>query len=88
MIDRYLPVPVWNNRVGQGEPIGFRHGQHVVAWPYGFDLARLPLPDYRAGDRVQFVRDETCAHEGVVRMVLLCGGRYGPLDRVEELIGQ
>jgi hypothetical protein len=88
MIDRYLPVPVWNNRVGQWEPIDFRHGQHVAAWPDGFELARLPLPDYRDGDRVQFVRDETCAREGVVRMVLLRGGGYGPLDRVEELIQQ
>ena len=64
------------------------HGQHVAAWPDGFELARLPLPDYRDGDRVQFVRDETCAREGVVRMVLLRGGGYGPLDRVEELIQQ
>jgi hypothetical protein len=60
----------------------------VSTWPRGFDLARLPLPDYRDGDRVQFVRDETCAREGVVRMVMLRGGAYGPLDQVEELIGQ
>jgi hypothetical protein len=88
MTDRYLPVPVWNNRVGQWEPIDFQLGQHVVAWPDGFDLARLPLPDYRDGDRVQFVRDETCAREGVVRMVLLRGSEYGPLDQVEALIQQ
>ena len=88
MNDRYFPVPVWNNRVGQWEPIDFRHGQRVAAWPDGFDPARLPLPDYRDGDRVQFVRDETCAREGVVRMVLLRGGAYGPLDRVEALIEQ
>jgi len=80
--DRYLTVPVWNNRVGHWEPIDFRHGQCVAAWPDGFDLARLPVPDYRDGDRVQCVRDETCACEGVVRMVLLRGGTYGPLDRV------
>ena len=86
MTDRYLPVPVWNNRVGQWEPVDFRHGQHVAAWPNGCDLARLPLPDYRDGDRVQFVRDETCTREGVVRMVLLRGGAYGPFDHVEELI--
>jgi hypothetical protein len=49
MTDRYLPVTVWNNRVGQWEPIDFRHEQHIVAWPDGFDLARLPLPDYRDG---------------------------------------
>ncbi len=61
MTDRYLPVPVWNNRLGQWEPVDFRHGQHLTVWPDGFDLARLPLPDYREGDRVQFVRDETCA---------------------------
>lgn len=86
MTDRYLAVPVWNNRVGYWEPLDFRHGQRVVAWPDGFDLARLPLPDYRDGDRVQCVRDETCAREGVVRMVLLHGGSYSPLDHVEALI--
>jgi len=26
MIDRYLPVPVWNNRLGHWEPVDFRHG--------------------------------------------------------------
>jgi hypothetical protein len=86
--DRYLPVPVWNNRIGQWEPIDFRHGQRVAAWPNGFDPARLPLPDYRDGDRVQFVRDETCAREGVVKMVQLRGGAYGSLERVEALIEQ
>jgi len=88
MTDRYLPVPVWNISIGQWEPIDFRHGQHVASWPTGCDPARLPLPDYRDGDRVQFVRDETCAREGVIRMVLLRGGSYGPYDRVEELIQQ
>jgi hypothetical protein len=88
MTDRYLPVPVWNNRVGCWEPIDFRQGQRVAAWPDGFDPTRLPWPDYRDGDRVQFVRDETCAREGVVRMVMLRGGSYGPLDQVEELIRQ
>ena len=88
MTDRYLPVPVWSNRIGQWEPLDFRHGQRVVAWPNGFDPARLPLPDYRDGDRVQFVRDETCAREGVVKMVLLRGGAYGSLERVEDLIEQ
>lgn len=88
MTDQYLPVPVWNNRIGQWESIDFRRGQRVVAWPNGFNPARLPLPDYRDGDRVQFVRDETCAREGVVKMVLLHGGAYGPLERVEELIEQ
>lgn len=37
---------------------------------------------------MQFVRDETCAREGVVRMVMLRGGVYGPLERVEEFIEQ
>ena len=37
---------------------------------------------------MQFVRDETCAREGVVRMVMLRGGAYGPCDPVEELTGQ
>lgn len=88
MRDRYLPVPVWNNRVGQWKPIDFRHGQHVAVWPDGFELARLPLPDYRDGDRVKFVRDETCARERVVHLVRLRGGAYGPFDQVEELIQQ
>ena len=88
MTDYYLPVPVWNNRIGQWEPIDFRQGQRVAAWPNGIDPARLPLPDYRDGDRVQFVRDETCAREGVVKMVLLRGGAYGSLERVEDLIEQ
>jgi len=78
--DRHLPVPVWNNRIGQWEPLDFRHGQYVAAWPGGFDPARLLQPDYRDGDRVQFVRDETRAREGVVRMVFLRGGTYGTLD--------
>jgi hypothetical protein len=58
MADRHLPVLVWNNRVGQWEPVDFRLGQLVVVWPDVFYVARLPLPDYRDGDRVQFVRDE------------------------------
>ena len=88
MNDHYLPVPVWNNRIGQWEPLDFRQGQRVISWPNGFDPARMPLPDYRDGDRVQFVRDETCAREGVVKMVLLRGGAYSPLERVEALIEQ
>ena len=86
--DMYLPVPVWNNRLGHWEPVDFRYRQRVTTWPDGFDLARLPQPEYRDGDRVQFVRDETCAREGVVRMVMLHGGTYGPLERVEDLIEQ
>jgi len=88
MTDRYLPVPVWNNRIGQWEPLDFRQGQRAAAWPGGFDLARLPVSDYRDGDHVKFVRDETCAREGMVRMVLLRGGTYNPLDQVEVLIEQ
>jgi hypothetical protein len=86
MTDRYLPVPVWNNQLGQWEPIDFRQGQRVTAWPDGFNPARLRQPDYRDGDRVQFVRDETCSREGVVRMVMLRGGAYSPLERVEVLM--
>ncbi len=88
MNDHYLPVPVWNSRLGHWEPVDFRHGQHVTIWPEEIDVTRLPQPEYRDEDRVQFVRDETCAREGVVRMVMLLGGAYGPLDRVEELIEQ
>ena len=48
---------------------------------------RIPW-EYRDGDRVQFVRDETCAREGEIRLVMMRGGAYGPLDGVEELIVQ
>lgn len=80
MTDHYLPVPVWNNRIGQWEPLDFRRGQRVVSWPDGFDPSRLPQLDYRDGDRVQFVRDETCAREGVVKMVRLAWRRIRPLE--------
>ncbi|QBD83106.1 hypothetical protein EPA93_46955 [Ktedonosporobacter rubrisoli] len=85
LTDRYLPVPMWNNRTGQWEPVDFRHGQKVVAWPTDFDPSRLPAPEYRDGDRVQFIRDETCTREGVVRMVLLRGGTFGAFDSLAAL---
>ncbi len=88
MTDRYLPVPVWNNRSGAWEPLDFRHGQKVVHWPEGFDPGLIPKPTYRDGDHVQFVRDETCAREGMVRMVLAQGGAYGPFDPIAEIIQQ
>ncbi len=84
--DHYLPTPVWNTDLGQWEAIDFHDGQIVVAWPEGFDPSRLPAPAYRDGDRVQFVRDETCAREGIVQMVMLRGGTYGPFDRIENVI--
>lgn len=68
-----MPVPVWNNLIGQWEAVDFQHGQRVVNWPAGFDATLLPAPAYSDGDRVQFVRDETCAREGVVRQVLFQG---------------
>ena len=71
MAERDLVVPVWNSMMGRWEPVDFRNGQHVVAWPYGFRQELLPIPDYQEGDRVQFVRDETCAREGVVRLAVL-----------------
>ncbi|HEY6542914.1 MAG TPA: hypothetical protein VIZ18_18365 [Ktedonobacteraceae bacterium] len=86
MTDHYLPVPVWNNRLGCWQPVDFPHEQRVTIWPDGFDPARLPQPEYRDGERVQFVRNEACAREGVVRMVMLRGGGYGPLERVEQQI--
>ncbi len=43
----------------------------MVDWPHSFRHELLPFPEYQEGDRVQFVRDETCAREGVVRLVLL-----------------
>src|SRR5581483_5730482 len=74
MAQRYIRVPVWDRMGNWWEPVDFRCGQQVVDWPDGFDPRTLPTPDYRAGDHVQFVRDETCAREGVVRQVLLQGG--------------
>ncbi|HEY7419436.1 MAG TPA: hypothetical protein VH593_29915, partial [Ktedonobacteraceae bacterium] len=88
MTETYLPVPVWNSSMGMWEPVDFRHGQRVVSWPGGFDPTSLPTPEYSDGDRVQFVRDETCTREGIVRRVLLRGGTYGPLDDRDEIIQQ
>lgn len=82
----YLPVPVWNSSTGMWEPIDFRQGQRVGSWPDGFDPATLPDPEYHDRDRVQFVCDETCACEGVIRRVPLRGGIYGPLEDREEVI--
>ena len=73
MAERSVPVPVWNSTIGSWEPIDFRNGQQVVAWPHGFRQELLPIPEYHEGDRVQFVRDETCAREGAVRRVLFQG---------------
>lgn len=56
----------------------------MVAWPHGFRHELLPIPDYQEGDRVQFVRDETCAREGVVRLVLLQGDLSRFQDEQEE----
>jgi hypothetical protein len=71
MAEKDLVVPVWNRMIGRWEPVDFRNGQHVVEWPYGFRQELLPFPEYQEGDHVQFVRDETCAREGVVRLALL-----------------
>jgi hypothetical protein len=73
MAERDRVVPVWNRMIGRWEPVDFRNGQHVVAWPHGFRQELLPVPDYQEGDRVQFVRDETCARDGTVRLVLFQG---------------
>src|ERR1700730_154577 len=86
MTERYLPVPVWDRVTGWWEAVDFRHGQRVVEWPESFDPRMLPVPDYRDGDRVQFVRDETCAREGVVRRVLLQGGMYSSLQKRDTII--
>ena len=86
MPERYLPVPVWDRVTQWWEPVDFRAGQRVVAWPEDFDPRTLPMPEYRDGDRIQFVRDETCAREGVVRRVLLQGGRYSPMDERDTII--
>lgn len=86
MAERYLPVPVWDRELAWWRAIDFRAGQCVVAWPEGFDPHTLPLPDYRDGDRVQFVRDEICAREGTVHRVFLQGGSYSLLEERDALI--
>ncbi len=73
MAAREFPVPVWNGMMGRWEPVDFHNGQRVVQWPDGFNARLLPVPDYQEGDRVQFVRDECCAREGTVRLVLFQG---------------
>ena len=59
--------------MGSWEPIDFRNGKRVVEWPHGFSPQLLPIPEYHEGDRVQFVRDETCARDGTVLLVLFQG---------------
>jgi hypothetical protein len=86
MTEKYLPVPVWNGSAGNWEPVDFRNGQRMVNWPDGFDPTSLPVPEYNDGDRVQFVRDETCTREGIVRQVLSRGGVYGPLEDRDDAI--
>lgn len=71
MSEKYYAVPVWNGAEGRWEAVDFRRGQRVVGWPKGFAADSLPIPEYNPGDHVQFIRDETCAREGVVRLVLL-----------------
>ncbi|HLZ63402.1 MAG TPA: hypothetical protein VKR06_41235 [Ktedonosporobacter sp.] len=86
MTERYLPVPIWNSAIGGWEPIDSRGGQRMVSWPNGFNPLVLPIPEYINGDHVQFVRDETCAREGIIRRVSLRGGVYGPLENQDEVI--
>ncbi len=63
-------VPVWNSLRRIWEPVDFHNRQRVVPWPADFDPGWLPVPEYEEGDRVQFVRDETCAREGVIHRIL------------------
>lgn len=84
MAERNGAVPVWNGLIGKWEPVDFRNGQRVGEWPQGFRQELLPFPEYQEGHRVQFVRDETCAREGVVRLVLL----QGDLSRFQDERGE
>ena len=84
-MDIALPGSLWNNQIGQWEPVDFAHGQRVVVWPKNFDPHCLPLPEYHEGERVQFVRDETCSREGVVRLVLLQRGIARGREKQDEL---
>jgi len=56
----------------------------VVEWPQGFRQELLPIPEYHEGDRVQFVRDETYARDGTVRLVLF----QGDISRVQAEQGE
>ncbi len=73
MANSDIPVPVWNTLAGDWEPVDFWNRQRVTQWPPGFNPHWLPTPEFQEGDRVQFVRDETCAREGIVRRVLFQG---------------
>ena len=84
MTERSVPIPVWNSTIDSWEPIDFRNGQRVVEWPHGFSPQLLPIPEYQEGDRVQFVRDETCARDGAVRLVLF----QGDVSRFQEEQGE
>lgn len=81
---RYAPVPIWNSASNTWDLIDFRNGQREVSWPPDFNSRLLPVPEYSEGDRVQFVRDETCAREGVVRLVLF----QGDISRLKEGQGE
>jgi hypothetical protein len=70
---RPIPVLVWNSIKGSWEPIDFWNGQRLVEWPHGFRQELLPIPENQEGDRVQFVRDESCAREGTVHLFLFQG---------------
>ncbi len=83
MAQRGVLVPVWNSAIGRWVPVDFQDGQRVVPWPHGFRQELLPVPEYQEGDRVQFVRDETCAREGAVRWVLF----QGDISRFQEKLG-
>ncbi|HZU71048.1 MAG TPA: hypothetical protein VFA09_27470 [Ktedonobacteraceae bacterium] len=80
MTERDVCVPVWNSRIGDWEPVDFRHGQRVGQWPAGFSPRLLPVPEYSEGDRVQFIRDECCAREGTIRMILF----QGDISKLQE----
>ena len=84
LAERSVPVPVWNSTKGSWEPIDFWNGQRVVEWPQGFRQELLPIPEYQEGDRVQFVRDETCARDSTVRLVLF----QGDISRVQKEQGE
>lgn len=73
MAKGHIPVPVWNRNTGAWEPVDFSDGQRVVQWSAGFRQECLPVPEYQEGDRVHFVRDDCCAREGMIRLVLFQG---------------
>lgn len=79
----YLPVPHWTLREAW-EPIYEPSGERL-AWPAGFDPARLPAPRHAVRERVTFIWRGR-RRRGEIRDIKLGGGPYTPADDLPALI--